>query len=111
MKFYVITDDENGMKITWKNVSMRFSHSEALFTCGLSLGTLFCLQPLFNSRKGPRATLGVWLAQTAEHKPYFQLPLEPPPSSFIFCALYFLLPPFHSLSPELKGTLTLHPLI
>lgn len=27
MKFYVITDEENGMKITWKNLSMRFSHS------------------------------------------------------------------------------------
>lgn len=89
MKFYVITDDENGMKITWKNVSGRFSHSEALSTCGLSVGTF--LTPIFirtldRSRCEARSAHRTQAMPTASSCTL----------SFLLCAPHFLSPPFHS---------------
>ena len=97
MKFYVITDDENGMKITLKNLSRRFSHSEAISTCGLSLGTLSWLQPLFNPQKGLRSTQrGRLVRKRTGHMPSVAFesssfwlpsltsPLPPPSQSFTF---------------------------
>lgn len=100
------------MKITWQNLSVRFSRSGETSTCGLSSGAFFLLQPLFNSLKDPGSTLGVRFAQWAEpgrHLPI--LYLVPPPLSSFFWSPHFLLLPFHSPPLGPMGTFILHPVI
>lgn len=66
MKFYVITDDENGTGITRKTVSRRLGHSEAAsiwaHTSGARLTSTF-IRPW----EGPSPTPGARLAQKAEY--------------------------------------------
>lgn len=93
MKFYVITDDENGMKITWKkNVSMRLSYSE-LHLCKIFRDTLLTstfIQPQERFKAAPAVNA------CSDHPPFQAtvslrpiLPFQLPGS--------VLLPPFHSL--------------